>query len=188
MRVYVIRHGESVNNQKKLWTGWFDAPLSEKGENDAGKVREILKGLKFDKVYSSDLSRAKKTAEIALPNTEYEVTALIREMNVGALANTSTASLTDAQKAKIKESEYSAFGGESHEEFRCRIRKFLRMLEGSEEKTVAVFCHAGCAKVMLSEVLGIPLPPGKIISNNCMVAIFDYVNNTWKLHSWINME
>ena len=31
MRVYIVRHGESQNNKDKLWTGWYDAPLTEKG-------------------------------------------------------------------------------------------------------------------------------------------------------------
>ena len=57
MRLYVIRHGESENNLKKCWTGWYDAPLTEKGRQDARKAGTFLQGITFDKIYASDLSR-----------------------------------------------------------------------------------------------------------------------------------
>ena len=85
MLVYLIRHGESQSNLDKIWSGWNDVPLTEKGKLDAKKAGEYLDGIKFDKIYSSDLSRAKNTAEIAIPGCEYEQTPLLREINVGEI-------------------------------------------------------------------------------------------------------
>ena len=42
MKLYVVRHGQSENNLKKLFTGWTDAALTEKGIQDALGVREFL--------------------------------------------------------------------------------------------------------------------------------------------------
>ena len=67
MRVYIVRHGESVNNLNKLWTGWNDEELSEKGREDAKRAGDIIKGVSLDRIYSSDLSRAMDTARIAVP-------------------------------------------------------------------------------------------------------------------------
>ena len=50
MRVYVIRHGESESNRDGVWTGWIDAPLTEKGRVDAAAVGIILSGVSFDKI------------------------------------------------------------------------------------------------------------------------------------------
>ncbi|MBQ3015525.1 MAG: histidine phosphatase family protein [Clostridia bacterium] len=60
MKLYITRHGESETNKKGCWTGWLDAQLTDKGLADAELARETLRGIKFDKVYSSDLIRAKR--------------------------------------------------------------------------------------------------------------------------------
>lgn len=61
----LIRHGQSQWNLENRFTGWIDIPLSPKGEEEARKAGEKLKGYKFDKVYTSVLQRAIKTYEIA---------------------------------------------------------------------------------------------------------------------------
>ena len=57
MKLYLVRHGESQTNLEHRFTGQADAPLSEQGKEDARKAGEKLKGLHFDRVYSSDLCR-----------------------------------------------------------------------------------------------------------------------------------
>ena len=61
----LIRHGQSQWNLENKFTGWIDIPLSTQGEEEARKAGEKIKGLKFDKVYTSVLQRAIKTYEIA---------------------------------------------------------------------------------------------------------------------------
>ena len=73
MYVYVIRHGESETNLGKRLTGWFDTPLTDKGRNDAKKAGLVLKDVVFDKIFVSDLVRARETAEIAFPGYKYEI-------------------------------------------------------------------------------------------------------------------
>ena len=142
MFLYFVRHGESVNNSLGKWTGWADVPLTEKGEQDAKKARNILSGIAFDKVFSSDLCRAVKTANIALPDCDIEKTPEIREINLGDLTN-KPISLNDEQRALIKKGGYSSFGGESRTEFRKRISKFLETVQTLECENVAAFAHGG---------------------------------------------
>ena len=68
MKVFMVRHGESETNRNGLWTGWLDVSLTEKGREEALQVGKMLSKINFDKIYVSDLSRAKVTAEIALPS------------------------------------------------------------------------------------------------------------------------
>ena len=86
MKVFVIRHGESETNRNGLWTGWLDVSLTEKGRAEAEQVGKLLSNINFDKIYASDLLRAKTTAEIALPACEYETLVELREVNVGSIA------------------------------------------------------------------------------------------------------
>jgi 2,3-bisphosphoglycerate-dependent phosphoglycerate mutase len=61
----LIRHGQSQWNLENRFTGWIDIPLSPKGEEEAREAGEKIKGLEFDKVYTSVLIRAIQTYEIA---------------------------------------------------------------------------------------------------------------------------
>lgn len=64
-QLVLIRHGQSQWNLENRFTGWIDVPLSPKGEEEARKAGEKIKGFKFDKVYTSVLQRAIKTYELA---------------------------------------------------------------------------------------------------------------------------
>ena len=60
MRIYVIRHGETLLNCKGVLQGWLDVSLNEKGKEEARKTGEGLKGITFKKAFSSPLIRARK--------------------------------------------------------------------------------------------------------------------------------
>lgn len=64
----LLRHGNSVWNQKNLFTGWVDVDLSDQGREEAKRAGELLgeSGLKPDVLYTSVLKRAINTAHIAL--------------------------------------------------------------------------------------------------------------------------
>ena len=64
----LLRHGNSDWNQKNLFTGWVDVRLSEQGEAEAKRAGELLaeSGIKPDILYTSVLTRAIDTANIAL--------------------------------------------------------------------------------------------------------------------------
>ena len=187
MRVYVVRHGESVNNLNKLWTGWNDVELSEKGREDAKRAGEIIKGVSFDRIYSSDLSRAMDTARIAVPGCEFETSELFREMNVGTLSGKHLDVITSEEKIAADRDGYGLYGGESTEDFSKRVRTAMAMLESAGFNDVAVFSHAGFLRKFLDEVVGTYIPRQSVCCNNCTVAIFECENHKWKLHSWINV-
>jgi 2,3-bisphosphoglycerate-dependent phosphoglycerate mutase len=62
----LLRHGESQWNLENRFTGWVDVPLSPRGEDEARKAGEKLRGHRIDKLYISVLARAIETARIAL--------------------------------------------------------------------------------------------------------------------------
>ena len=55
MRIYLVRHGETLLNQKHCYYGVMNAVLSEKGIEQAKEVGQILKGARFDYIFSSPL-------------------------------------------------------------------------------------------------------------------------------------
>jgi 2,3-bisphosphoglycerate-dependent phosphoglycerate mutase len=57
----LVRHTESIWNEKGLWTGWTDVDLDPKGIEDARKSGALLQDIHFDYAYTSDLIRAQET-------------------------------------------------------------------------------------------------------------------------------
>lgn len=187
MKLYIVRHGESASNASGVWTGWQDVPLTEKGILEARALRPLFSGISFDRVFASDLQRAWKTGEEVLPNTPYEKTELLREINLGTLTGMKREDVSESVKAEIKASGgYKNLGGEAREEFVARIDSFLKMLEGLDCENVAVFAHAGVVRTVLDLVIGIKLPRDKVNCSNCALGVFEYQNEKWTLHSWLN--
>ena len=63
LRLHFVRHGESSANAEAWLAGHGDAPLTERGVAQAIALRDVLREHSFDRVLSSDLSRARRTAE-----------------------------------------------------------------------------------------------------------------------------
>src|SRR5690242_17324745 len=62
----LLRHGESQWNKENRFTGFTDIDLNDKGIAEAKRAGRLLKAVRFDKVYTSTLKRAYRTAELAL--------------------------------------------------------------------------------------------------------------------------
>ena len=90
MRLFLIRHAESVANAQGRWQGHADFPLSEHGERQAEKVAEAIKaaGLELPAIYSSPLQRARATADAIAKATGADITEwdALKEFDVGAFS------------------------------------------------------------------------------------------------------
>ena len=86
MKLYLVRHGQTEANLNRTHSGWGDVCLTEKGREQARRIGKILEKIDFDKIYTSDLSRAVDTGRLALPDREAELCKTVREINVGNLA------------------------------------------------------------------------------------------------------
>lgn len=92
-RLLLLRHGQSTWNAERRWQGWADAPLSDAGRAQARGAAGVLRDMGFEVVVSSDLSRARETAEIiagelGLGTVTVEVG--LRERDVGAWSGLTT--------------------------------------------------------------------------------------------------
>jgi len=94
MILYVTRHGETDANALRQIQGRRDIPLNATGIAQAEELKTRLKTVRFDRIYTSPLSRARKTAEIV--NSDRQVPLIVDdrliEMSYGDLEGTSTSS------------------------------------------------------------------------------------------------
>ena len=185
MKLYLVRHGQTVTNLAGRWTGWYDAPLTEKGKEDARRVRGFLSSIPFDKVYTSDLSRARDTALLALPGCTPEQTPLLREIHVGSYENRPFTILTPETHAYTSEFGYEHLGGESYRTFTERVRSFLALVEERGDGCVAAFTHGGLLHCMMEIMVGVRLPRHKFSCSNCTVAGFERGPEGWRVTTWL---
>ncbi len=66
----LLRHGQSVWNQKNLFTGWVNVPLSAKGVEEALAAGDLISDIHFHKIYTSTLTRAQDTALLAMTKSQ----------------------------------------------------------------------------------------------------------------------
>lgn len=79
--LYLVRHGQTLFNRKKMISGWTDSPLTELGFEQARRAGAFLRhrGLVFDHAYTSTLTRTHVTIQAVMPGIEFEQRAGIRE-------------------------------------------------------------------------------------------------------------
>jgi len=88
MQLFLVRHGETIENKESIIQGHMPGKLSLKGIKQTEQIAERLKIENFDYIYSSDLARAADTAKTIAkfhPNSNMIFTKNLREQNLGEL-------------------------------------------------------------------------------------------------------
>lgn len=153
--IYLVRHGETEWNVEKRIQGHKDIPLNEKGKAQAVMLGEKLKKIKFDAVFSSDLIRAKRTAEIILLEKKLAVqtTKALRERYFGKYQGRSFAKDNKMLKLVNNLKKVTGLGAkevENDERIIFRLITILREIAVAYVgKTVLVVSHGGPMRAIL---------------------------------------
>lgn len=171
--LYIVRHGQTEWNVKGLLQGHHDIPLNDTGKKQAIELGKILEKVNFAKSFSSDLLRAKETAEIVLLKKKIavETTQLLRERYFGKFEGRLWREdkeyqqlLKDFEKlSKEERKNRKAYPGlESDEELMNRLIPFLREVAVAYPgKNVLIATHGGVMRIFLNH-LGCDLKFGSI--------------------------
>lgn len=144
--IYLVRHGETDWNKKGLIQGHTDIPLNSEGINQAGILKDKLNHITFDEVYSSDLSRSKKTAEIIALEHKLivQTTKVLRERRYGSFEGKS-----------FKELKKVMAGVEPDKVVTQRLITFLREVSvANPNKKILVVSHGGAMRMVLDQLTG----------------------------------
>ena len=168
-RIILVRHGETEWNRSLRYQGQSDIELNEKGIDQAERVRDRLANKKIDVIYSSDLVRALRTAEIIAAKHStgaiHELP-LLREMDFGDFEGLTFDEMkdrypqiaNDRQAWRNRGPEMRAPNGESIAQLADRVAQFAeRLKEHRPEETVLVVAHGGSLQVLICLLLGINL-------------------------------
>lgn len=148
-RIYLIRHAQSEGNLYRRVLGWYDGHVTALGRKQIAALEARFRELPVEAVYSSDLSRARETAEaLTRPKTlELRLDPAFREIHLGELTN-----IPYGDFLYHYPSLYHAFfsyspqwaprGGETFQQVADRtLAAFVRVAADHPGKTVAVFSH-----------------------------------------------
>lgn len=188
MILYLIRHGQTTGNRDHKIQGWSeDVVLSEKGEMQARGLHEALKNKHYDKIYASDIKRARQTAGIVFgENADIHYDARLREVRNDCIAGLYRDEVIEKYGNVYIECarsfNYTRIGGESAASLLGRTASFLSDMEKEpEDARIAAVSHGGTITAFVSTVTEMPLSSQKVRIDNCSITKLVYSNGIWLL-------
>ena len=189
----VVRHGETVWNEKGLIQGDIDTELSPLGIRQAEAIAERLAGEKITAIYSSDLKRAYKTAEYLAAKTGHKIItdSRLRERCLGIFQSLTMDEVEqkypdEFNLYKTAGPDYIVPEGESRrQQFERAIECIQEIVERHTGGRIFVVAHGGVLNGLFRYVLDIPISvPTRFKLFNAAINIFSIENGTWLLGTW----
>ena len=157
MKLYVIRHGETIENSNDCLCGRINSSLTEKGIKQALEIRKYFENKKVDLIFSSPLDRCKQTAEI-IANNKIEIN------YSDSLLGRDHGEFTGVHKSLINFDEYWNYNlnkkYESAENVRDLYNRVKELIENLKDKypdkSVVLVTHSGILRVLYYYFAGIP--------------------------------
>ncbi len=158
MKLILVRHGETEDNAANIVQGQTHGRLSTNGRSQAKLAALRLESTKIDAVYTSDLDRARATAEAIaarLPALTRKEDARLREQDFGVFEGQPIIKLLD--KMDDENTDFATFapsGGETRVEFQKRVLQFLDEARAQHAgETVLIVTHYGVINIFLGWLL-----------------------------------
>lgn len=210
--LYFVRHGETYLNLYDRIQGWSNAPLTDQGIIDSRRSGKGLMDVKFDSIYTSDLSRTIDTAELLLEenektNPEHEIILMpeFREVFFGSFeggyADVMYQKVADLLGYKTIEEmmihtsqfdrmkaikEIDPYGhAENFMEFWQRAQKGLAEVINNHRDTgenILIVAHGMTIRLLLENLIPELENPGDLL--NASVSVAHYANGMYELDSY----
>ena len=157
--IIMVRHGESVTNVRKVFTGQLDASLTDAGYEQAQRMAQYLDKYRVEKIHASPLERAADTAKaiVQRQNCPIEMCENLKEINSGLWQG-----LTFAEIAEKFPENYQIWknnigfatpdGGETCKQLCDRVTGFLETVLKQPEGTICLVCHATPIRMLESYI------------------------------------
>ncbi len=173
VQITFVRHAETTLNAERRWQGSSDAPLNERGRNQAARLAQRLEGRSFDAVVSSDLDRAVDTTRsLGVP---FDVDVRWREPHVGEWEGLSHAQIEARYPGDLRRlldgDDVALGGGERMSEVAARLGEaFAELVERlGENGSALVMSHGLSLLTLIADQLGTRRPvPMRLMANTAI--------------------
>jgi len=163
-RIWLVRHGQTLWNEQGRFCGHTDIPLSTLGRRQARQLSSHLQHVLITAIYSSDLSRARETAEIIAKKRQIDiiVSPTWREIDFGAWEGLTydeiAASFADQLGFFADPEHYAPPQGETLTEVLQRVTPALQeIMQRGHNGEIVLVSHGGVLRGLLCALLGMPL-------------------------------
>lgn len=177
-KFYIVRHGQTEWNTQGRVQGHSDSPLTDEGVLQAQNTARLLRQIDFDRVFASDLMRAKRTAQIIKSDRKLAVvtTEILREVSFGRFEGRKVAEMVEELREEIDKREQLSENElmkhqidpeiESYDQTATRTLNFLREVAiGYPGQTILIVTHANVVRstlIKLGFATNAQLPHGSI--------------------------
>jgi len=188
--IYLLRHGEVVGAEARRFIGHLDVPLSLRGERECLVQARRLRDADLAAVFSSDLRRSRRSAEIVAAGHGLASIAVpaLREMAMGRWEGLSGDEIR-RREPEAFEAWMAAIGefpfpeGESVPDLAARAWPALESIATEfRGRTVAVVAHGGTNRALICRALGVSL--GRLLSfgqDYGALSLLAHVDGRWRL-------
>ncbi|GAB7540292.1 histidine phosphatase family protein [Burkholderia sp. 22PA0099] len=201
-QILFIRHGETPWNRIKRIQGHIDIPLAESGVEQAAQLaerlaREAREGQRLDAIYSSDLQRARQTAQpfadaLGLPVVLNEG---LRERNYGAFQGHDSAEIAEKfpdahAQWQTRDPGFEPAGGESQRAFYHRVLHALEPIVAAHPGgRIAVVAHGGVLDCVYRWAISLPLDaPRQYALLNTSINVVEFDGNAPRIVRWADVD
>lgn len=159
MKLYFLRHGETIGNKEGICQGWQEGDLTDLGHKQAQQAADYLLKERFDAIIVSDLRRTRQTAAPIIA-THKEATVifepLVRERNQGIFEGSQHGTFINyINDNNIDILTFKPEGGESILDVQERARTYYQeLIKNYANKTVLVVSHGGFLSQIYMYLLG----------------------------------
>ena len=174
--IYLARHGETEWSVTGRHTGLTDLPLTRRGESNAQRLGERLRGLAFTKVCTSSLQRARRTCDLAGFGNAAKVDPQLVEWDYGDYEGLRTVEI-HAKRPHWQLFRDGCPGGESPARVGTRADEVLSRLR-TVKGDVLVFSSGHFLRVLTARWLGLEPAAGRFLAvNTASLSVLGYENN-----------
>lgn len=184
-KLYLVRHGQTLFNEKNLIQGWCDSPLTDLGHKQAKAVRKWLDEhhIEPDSYYCSTLGRTEQTIK-EITDKPYTRKEGLREFHYGNLEGEPIAKGNPGGKDPA--TMYVPYGGEARQDVEKRMVETLHdIMETDPGQTILACAHGACSYRFANAID--PVKAKKLRKfDNCIIYDFDYEDGKFTLNDIIN--
>jgi len=155
--IYIIRHGLTESNKKKIYAGWNDECLCEEGVVTLFEIGRKLKEFKIQRIFSSPIWRALQSAEVinSFLNNRIEIEKNLKEMKMGRWEGLSENEVAERFPSEWKiwnsrPSELKIDGRETLEELKIRVLNGIRRISDDlDSSRILAVTHVAIIRVLM---------------------------------------
>ena len=184
-RVYLVRHGETAWTLTGQHTGRTDLPLTKQGERQARALGTNLGALRIDRIFSSPLQRARRTAELAMPHSRVESDDDLMEWDYGAYEGRRTTEI-EIDRPGWRLFREGCPNGETLSSVGARTDRIIDRIRAGGI-TVLLFGHREVLRILAARWIGLaPIEGRRLLLATASLSVLGYDHDLTEpvIHAW----